>query len=44
MKLRNEFEVPLPPDQAWDVLLDVPRIAPCIPGATLTDVTDFENL
>ena len=40
MKLRNEFEVPLPPDQAWDVLLDVPRIAPCIPGATLTDVTD----
>jgi carbon monoxide dehydrogenase subunit G len=40
MKLRNEFEVPLPPDQAWDVLLDVPRIAPCIPGATLTDVAD----
>jgi uncharacterized protein len=40
MKLRNEFEVPLAPDQAWDVLLDVPRIAPCIPGATLTGVVD----
>ncbi len=38
MEFENRFEVPLPPDQAWKVLLDVPRIAPCLPGAELTDV------
>ncbi len=34
MKLENEFIVPVPRDQAWDVLMDVERIAPCMPGAT----------
>ena len=34
MKLENEFVVPVPRDQAWDVLMDVERIAPCMPGAT----------
>lgn len=34
------FEVPLPPDQAWSVLLDIPRIAPCMPGAELMEVVD----
>ncbi|WP_374632114.1 SRPBCC family protein [Ferrovibrio sp.] len=38
MEFENSFEVPLPPDQAWKVLLDVPRIAPCMPGAELTEV------
>lgn len=37
MQFENTFVVPLPPDQAWDVLLDVPRIAPCFPGAELTE-------
>jgi carbon monoxide dehydrogenase subunit G len=37
MRLDHTFTVPVPVDQAWDVLLDVPRIAPCMPGAALTD-------
>jgi uncharacterized protein len=37
MRLDHSFTVPVPVDQAWDVLLDVPRIAPCMPGAALTD-------
>jgi uncharacterized protein len=36
MKLENRFTVPVPVEQAWEVLLDVERIAPCMPGATLT--------
>ena len=36
MKLENRFTVPVPRDQAIKVLLDVERIAPCMPGATLT--------
>lgn len=37
MQFENSFEVPLPPAEAWSVLLDVPRIAPCFPGAELTE-------
>jgi uncharacterized protein len=36
VKLENRFTVPVPVAQAWEVLLDVERIAPCMPGATLT--------
>ncbi|HEV7207474.1 MAG TPA: SRPBCC family protein [Mycobacteriales bacterium] len=36
MKLENRFTVPVTADVAWQVLLDVERIAPCMPGATLT--------
>ena len=39
MKLENRFTVDVPIDAAWKVLLDVERIAPCMPGATLTSVT-----
>ncbi len=35
MKLENEFTVPAPLEQAWAVLLDVERVAPCLPGATV---------
>src|ERR1044072_7789701 len=35
MKLENEFTVPAPLDQAWQVLLDVERVAPCLPGAAI---------
>jgi uncharacterized protein len=38
MKLENRFTVPVPVDQAWQVLLDVERVAPCMPGATLTSI------
>ncbi|QBI52373.1 SRPBCC family protein [Streptomonospora litoralis] len=37
-RLNNRFTVPVPVDRAWDVLMDVERIAPCMPGATLESV------
>jgi carbon monoxide dehydrogenase subunit G len=37
MRLENSFEVPGSPENAWDFLLDVPRVVPCMPGATLTE-------
>ena len=37
MELDNSFTVPVPPDRAWDVLLDVESIAPCMPGATVEE-------
>ena len=40
MEFDNTFEVPLPPEQAWPVLIDIRRIAPCMPGAQLTEVVD----
>jgi uncharacterized protein len=40
MEFDNAFEVPLPPEQAWTLLMDVERIAPCMPGAKLTEVVD----
>ncbi len=38
IELDHSFTVPVPPSQAWDVLLDVQRIAPCMPGATVDTV------
>lgn len=38
MEMEHEFTVPVPVDQAWDVLLDVERVAPCMPGATVESV------
>ena len=38
MQLENSFPVPLPVDEAWRVLLDIDRIAPCMPGAALDSV------
>src|SRR3954462_6960221 len=35
MKLENEFTVPASVDEAWALMLDVPRVAPCLPGATV---------
>jgi len=37
MELDHFFTVPVPPDRAWEVLLDVERIAPCMPGATVEE-------
>ena len=42
MKLEHTFTVPVPVEKAWEVLLDLPRIAPCMPGATLTGVEGDE--
>jgi carbon monoxide dehydrogenase subunit G len=43
MKFDNSFNVPLSPAKAWTVLTDIPRIAPCMPGAELTEVVDARN-
>lgn len=40
MLIENEFEVPAPVDRLWAYLLDVERVAPCMPGAELTEVVD----
>lgn len=45
MRLDHEFQVPVSAAQAWPILLDIDRIAPCMPGATITKVDgdDFEG-
>jgi uncharacterized protein len=37
MEMDHSFTVPVPPERAWDVLLDVEQIAPCMPGATVEE-------
>jgi carbon monoxide dehydrogenase subunit G len=39
VQLENSFTVPVPIDEAWRVLMDIERIAPCMPGAALDSVT-----
>jgi uncharacterized protein len=43
MKIENSFEVPAPPEQAWDLLMDVPRVIPCMPGAQLAETIDDDH-
>ena len=38
MELSNDFNVTVPVDEAWAILTDVERIAPCLPGAQLQEV------
>jgi uncharacterized protein len=40
MLIENSFEVPASLDRAWAYLLDVERVAPCLPGAELTETVD----
>lgn len=42
MELSDDFEVPLTVPEAWAVLTDLERIAPCLPGARLDEVHDGE--
>ena len=42
MKIEDSFQVDVPVDEAWKVLLDLERIAPCLPGAQLTEVEGDE--
>jgi carbon monoxide dehydrogenase subunit G len=42
MELEHSFTVPVPEDRAWDVLLDVERVAPCMPGASLQSIDGDE--
>ncbi len=43
MELNNEFRVSVPVDQAWEVLTDLERVAPCMPGAQLQEVEGDEH-
>jgi len=43
VRLENSFEVPAPPEHAWELLMDVPRVIPCMPGAELNEVVDESN-
>ena len=43
MELTNEFTVDAPIEQAWSVLTDLERIAPCMPGAQLQEVEGDEH-
>lgn len=38
MEFEHRFTIPVPPATAWDVLLDVERVAPCMPGASVDKV------
>src|SRR5258708_24941024 len=38
MELEHWFTVPVPEERAWEVLMDVERVAPCMPGASLDSV------
>jgi carbon monoxide dehydrogenase subunit G len=40
VKLENSFEVSGSPEAAWDLLMDVPRVIPCMPGAELIETVD----
>ena len=42
MELNNEFRVAVPAAKTWEVLTDVERVAPCLPGATLLSVDGDE--
>lgn len=40
MRIENAFDVQAPPDTAWMLLTDVPRVVPCMPGAQLERTVD----
>lgn len=40
MQIENEFTIPAAVDQLWEHLLDIERVAPCMPGAELTEAVD----
>jgi carbon monoxide dehydrogenase subunit G len=42
MEIFEEFRVPVPVDEAWRLLLDIERIAPCLPGAQLQEIEGDE--
>jgi carbon monoxide dehydrogenase subunit G len=37
MKLEHSFQVSAPLQRVWDALIDVERVAPCLPGAEITE-------
>jgi len=43
MRLENTFTVPGSADRVWDFMMDVERVAPCMPGAEITEAVDENN-
>jgi carbon monoxide dehydrogenase subunit G len=43
MLITSDFEVSQPVERVWEYLLDVPRMAPNLPGTELTEVVDDDN-
>ena len=43
MQIRNRFEVPMPPADAWLFLMDIAATVPCFPGAELVEKIDEDN-
>ncbi len=43
MQIKNWFEVPASPAEAWSLLMNVPAIVPCFPGAELLETVDPDN-
>jgi len=40
VKMEQSFEVDAPIDEVWQALIDISRVAPCLPGAEITDKAD----
>ncbi|HEV3495086.1 MAG TPA: SRPBCC family protein, partial [Actinomycetes bacterium] len=43
MRIENTVEVDAPLDRVWALVNDIPRVAPCMPGAALTGVGDDDT-
>jgi carbon monoxide dehydrogenase subunit G len=43
VQIKNRFEVPIPPDEAYPFLIDIASIVPCFPGAELVEKIDEDN-
>src|SRR5688572_11059717 len=43
MQIQNRFEVPIPPQAAWPLLMDISFTAPCFPGAELLEKIDEDT-
>jgi uncharacterized protein len=43
MRIENTVEVDAPLDRVWALVNDIPRVAPCMPGAALTGVVDDQT-
>ncbi|MFM9886931.1 MAG: SRPBCC family protein [Burkholderiales bacterium] len=40
IKVENDFIIPAPIEDAWKVLIDIPRVVPCMPGSDVTEIID----
>jgi uncharacterized protein len=43
IKVENDFVIPAPVENAWKVLIDVPRVVPCMPGSAVTEEIDAQH-